>query len=169
MATFWELAAHSAYHMLFSYMYIYLILVTSQTWRGALILIAPVPGRYFPFFISARPSKLIRTELSTMSEENLGPADLKSVRQALYRRRKKYPKISKSREETMDTLAMLSPITSKGGGDFLLVNDRETGTVIFSCPKNLKCLCYENIDLPVGLAALTCEKNTGKLTPSIFL
>ena len=76
-----------------------------------------------------------------MSEENLQPADLKSVSQALYReRRKKYPKIPKSREETMDALAMLSPILTSKGEDFLLVNDRETGIVIFSCPKNLKCL-----------------------------
>ena len=60
---------------------------------------------------SARPSKLIRKELSSMSEENLQPADLKSVRQALYRERwKKYPKLPKSREETLDALDSLDPI-----------------------------------------------------------
>ena len=39
--------------------------------------------------MSSRPSKIIRTELQSMTEENLVPADIKSVAKAVYRRRRK--------------------------------------------------------------------------------
>ena len=94
-----------------------------------------------------------------MSEENVQPADLKSVRQALYRERwKKYPKIPKSREETIDALTMLSPILTSKGEDFLLVNDRETGIVIFSRPKNLKCLCNDVTEMYADGTFKCCPK-----------
>jgi hypothetical protein len=45
---------------------------------------------------SARPSKVIRSELQTMNEKSLEPKDLKCVAKAVYiRRRKTYPRHSK--------------------------------------------------------------------------
>jgi hypothetical protein len=39
--------------------------------------------------LSARPSKVIRSELQTMNEKSLEPKDLKCVAKAVYRRRRK--------------------------------------------------------------------------------
>ena len=39
--------------------------------------------------MSSRPSKIIRTELQSMTEENLVLTDIKSVAKAMYRRRRK--------------------------------------------------------------------------------
>ena len=51
--------------------------------------------------VSARPSKVIRNELFEQgNEENLKAEDIISVRQALYReKRKRFPKLPKSREQ----------------------------------------------------------------------
>ena len=50
--------------------------------------------------ITARPSKVICGELKDSGEDHFRPQDIVSIRQALYReRRKKYPKLQKSREE----------------------------------------------------------------------
>ncbi|KAK3877376.1 hypothetical protein Pcinc_017909 [Petrolisthes cinctipes] len=51
--------------------------------------------------MTARPSKLIRTELHTFSDNVLESSDLRSIAQSLYReRRKVYPVLPKTREES---------------------------------------------------------------------
>lgn len=89
----------------------------------------------------ARPSKIIRTELRSIQEESLQAPDLKSVRQAMYReRRKLQPKLPSSRIETIEALGSMQPILTSKEEQFLLVNDSESEIVIFSCTNNLQIL-----------------------------
>ena len=57
--------------------------------------------------------------------------DIKSVSKAVYRRRRRtYPSLPKSREETHENLSKMNIQTSKDE-DFLKINDVENGLVIF--------------------------------------
>ena len=51
MATFWEIAAHSVYHMfLFIYICIVILVISHFSFEGrTLVLIASVPGHCLPF------------------------------------------------------------------------------------------------------------------------
>jgi hypothetical protein len=83
--------------------------------------------------ISQRPSKVIRGELQKMDENLLNSRDLKNVAMSMYReRRKRFPKLPKSRLEVHKTLEGLNLQTNKNES-FTLVNDAESGIVIFSC------------------------------------
>jgi hypothetical protein len=63
--------------------------------------------------ISSRPAKIIKNELFASNEENLKPSDITSLRQALYReRRKKFPKLPSSIEEVSDVLNFWKPINT---------------------------------------------------------
>ena len=93
--------------------------------------------------ISQRPSKVILSELQKMDESLLNPKDLKNVAMSMYReRRKQFPKLPKSRTELHEALGELNIKTSKDE-NFTLVNDTESGIVIFSCRLNLECLCND--------------------------
>ena len=51
---------------------------------------------------TARPSKIIRKQLQTMSETNLHQDDIKNVSKAIYReRRKRHPTLPKSRNDVV--------------------------------------------------------------------
>ncbi|CAG2190565.1 unnamed protein product [Mytilus edulis] len=61
---------------------------------------------------------------------------------AMYRvRRKSQPNLPKSREE-VHTLFEGYPVQTSKFENFLQVNDRENGIIIFTCTTNLECLCY---------------------------
>ncbi|CAG2237703.1 unnamed protein product [Mytilus edulis] len=97
--------------------------------------------------ISQRPSQVIRGELQKMDENLLNHQDLKNVAMSLYReRRKQFPKLPKSRLEIHETLRQMDLNTSKTES-FTLVNDLDSGIVIFSCFTNLECLCNEMTDI----------------------
>jgi hypothetical protein len=93
--------------------------------------------------ISQRPSKVIRGELQKMDENLLNSRDLKNVAMSMYReRRTRFPILPKSRLEVHEVLEGLNLQTNKNES-FTLVNEAESGIVIFSCNTNLKCLCNE--------------------------
>ncbi|CAG2193079.1 unnamed protein product [Mytilus edulis] len=92
--------------------------------------------------LTQRPSKIIRAGLKDVGEDSLHPKDLKSVSKAMYRvRRKSQPNLPKSREE-VHTLFEGYPVQTSKFENFLQVNDRENGIIIFTCTTNLECLCY---------------------------
>lgn len=92
-------------------------------------------------FYSHRPSKIIRNVLQEQPEEQLEPNDIKSTAKAIYRRRRKtYPTLPKTMEETHEALQKMNIKTNKDE-DFLLKNDPENGIIVFSTPKNLAFLC----------------------------
>jgi hypothetical protein len=91
--------------------------------------------------LSARPSKVIRSELQTMNEKSLELKDLKCVAKAVYRRRRTiYPPLPTSQQETHENLQKMNTETNKFE-NFLQVNDAENGIIIFTCISNLQCLC----------------------------
>jgi hypothetical protein len=79
----------------------------------------------------SRPSKLIRSELHNFVDELIQPSDIRSIAQSLYRERKKqYPALPKSREGVHHALIQMDTKTSRDE-EFLLVNNEESGTIIF--------------------------------------
>lgn len=82
-----------------------------------------------------------------MDENLLNSRDLKNVAMSMYReRRKRLLKLPKSRLEVHEALEGLNLQTNKNES-FTLVNDAESGIMIFSCNTNLKCLCSEMCEL----------------------
>ena len=109
--------------------------------------------------ISSRPAKVIKNELFASNEENLKPSDITSLRQALYReRRKKFPKLPSSIEEVSDVLNFLKPINTSKDEDLLLVNDADSRIVIFSSPTNLKFLCDDVSEIYADGTFKCCPK-----------
>ena len=97
--------------------------------------------------ISQRLSKVIRGKLKKMDENLLNSRDLKNVAMSMYReRRKRFLKLPKSKLEVHEALEGLNLQTNKNE-NFTLVNDAESGIVIFSCNTNLKCLCNAMCDI----------------------
>ena len=108
--------------------------------------------------ISQRPSKIIRGELQKMEENLLNPKDLKNVAMSIYReRRKNMPKLPKCKEDVHEALNVISTETNKSE-NFTLVNDLDTGIVIFSCSVNLECLCNEMEDIFIDGTFKYCPK-----------
>ncbi|CAC5397336.1 unnamed protein product [Mytilus coruscus] len=108
--------------------------------------------------ISKTPSQVIRGELQKMEENLLNHQDLKNVAMSLYReRRKQFPKLPKSRFEIHETLRQIHLNTNKTES-FTLVNDFDSGIVIFSCFTNLECLCNEMTDIFIDGTFKSCPK-----------
>jgi len=110
--------------------------------------------------VSARPSKATRKTLfEQYKEENLRTEDIISVRQVLYReRRKRFPKLPKSREEVNTALENLKPILTNKGEDFVLINDSVSGIVIFLTLVNLKFVCNDIKDIYADETFKCCPK-----------
>lgn len=90
--------------------------------------------------VSKRPSTVVRNELKTLQESHLEPKDIKNASLALYReRRKLQPKLPKSREDIHSTIDQMDVKTNKDE-NFVKVNDKDTGIVIFSTDQNLDCI-----------------------------
>lgn len=108
--------------------------------------------------MTSRPSKLIRTELHTFSDNVLESSDLRSVAQSLYReRRKVYPALPKTREEVHHALNSMTTTTTKGE-DFILENNPESGMVIISCTTNLAFLANTAEEIFVDGTFKSCPK-----------
>ena len=110
--------------------------------------------------ISARPSKIIRTELKSMNDQMLDSRDLKAVAQSLYReRRKGYPALPKNREDVHHALEEIqsSTVTNKGE-HFILKNDLESGIVVLSCASNMRFLVNSAEELFVDGTFKCCPK-----------
>jgi hypothetical protein len=87
--------------------------------------------------ITKRPAAVIRNELSDMNENNLHRTDLRNVSLSLHRERRKHlPTLPKSREDTHAAIEMIDTMTSKNE-KFLIVNDQESGIIIFSTETNV--------------------------------
>lgn len=94
--------------------------------------------------LSQQPAKIIKGVLKDQEEDELEYKDLKSVAKAVYRKRRKtYPPLPKTQEETHETLSTMNIQTSKFE-DFLTTNNTENGMIIFTTTTNLECLC--NVD-----------------------
>lgn len=90
-----------------------------------------------------RPSKIIRQDEIVTASLDITKRDCTLIRRAIYHeRRKSYPALPKSLNETLDVLRTLDVSTSQKE-DLLLYCDRADGTplVIFSCYTNLLHLC----------------------------
>uniref|UniRef100_A0A0P4VQ93 MULE transposase domain-containing protein n=1 Tax=Scylla olivacea TaxID=85551 RepID=A0A0P4VQ93_SCYOL len=108
--------------------------------------------------MTARPSKLIRTELHTFPENELESGDLRSIAQSLYReRRKAYPVLPKTREEVHRALNSMNTTTTKGE-DFILENNPYSGMVIISCITNLAFLANNAEEIFVDGTFKSCPK-----------
>jgi hypothetical protein len=90
---------------------------------------------------TARPSNIIRKELTSIDENFLHQDDLKNVSKAIYRERwKGHTTLPKSREDLHITISNMTIETSKSE-NFLQVNNLDNGIIIFTCRLNLECLC----------------------------
>lgn len=101
-----------------------------------------------------RPSKILRTELSSLqSTENVVEKDLKNCKLALYRcRRKQFPKLPKSMSECIECIRDV-PLATSRREDFLLHAEMTTadkGIVIFTSPSNLRHLSRAKLILGDG-------------------
>ena len=95
---------------------------------------------------SERPSKLIVSEIEKNEVNELLPQDIKSVRQAIYRqRRKTQPKLPKSREETIQTLKEYEVLSN--GENMVYISDAETEIVMITTKCNLEFLCQEDVQV----------------------
>ena len=110
------------------------------------------------FDISARPSKLIRKELLTFSENMLQQQDLKNISLAAYReRRRSFPRLPKNRDDIHKYLMEAELKTSKEE-NFVQVNDAVTGIIIFTTQSNLECLCRQITDIFIDGTFKSCLK-----------
>ena len=87
--------------------------------------------------VTKRLAAVIRNELRDMNENNLHRTDLRNVSLSLYRERRKHlPTLPKSRENTHAAIEMIDTMTSENE-KFLIVNDQESGIIIFSTETNM--------------------------------
>ena len=108
--------------------------------------------------VSERPSKSIRSELQKVEENNLTENDLKSLSMAIYReRRKRHPTLPKSREDVHTALDGMTIETSKSE-NMCLINDQESGIIIFSCTSNLRVLCTQVEEIFIDGTFKCCAK-----------
>ena len=107
---------------------------------------------------TARPSKIIQTELQKFEEQSLQHKDMKSIAQSLYReRRKVFPILPKDRLGVHSALDSMDTNTNKCE-QFLYENNSDAGIVIFTCKSNLEFLCNEADELFVDGTFKSCPK-----------
>jgi hypothetical protein len=94
-----------------------------------------------------RPNKMIMGEIARQDSTELVPEDVKSVRQAIYRRRRKtQPKLPQTREETHEALHQY--VMFSGQDEKVIhINNSETNIIMFSTETNLKFLSEPDIHL----------------------
>ena len=96
---------------------------------------------------SERPSKLIIKEIEKVGTDELVSQDITSVRQAMYRqRRKTQPKLPTSRMETIEMLKEYELKSSKGE-DMIYVSSSESEIVMLTTKSNLQSLCQEDVQI----------------------
>ena len=92
--------------------------------------------------ITKRSPAILRTELRDTNENNLQRTDIRNVNLSLYRERLR----PKYRDETHTSITKIDTMTSKLE-NFVIVNDQDSGIVIFSTASNAACLCNNVEDL----------------------
>ena len=107
----------------------------------------------------AKPAKIIRSELncSGYEGESFTLQDVANMRQSIYRsRRKKYPALPKSQEESIEKLRSI-PLSTNRKEDFLLYAEMtEIGPIaIFTCITNLEHLTNAEFLLADGTFSVT--------------
>ena len=96
---------------------------------------------------SERPSKLIIKEIEKIGVNELVTQDITSVRQAMYRQRRKLqPKLPTSRTETIETLKEYE-VKSSNGEDMVYVSSSETEIVMLTTKSNLQFLCQNDVPM----------------------
>ena len=82
----------------------------------------------------------VRSELHKFDDHTLESKDIRSIAQSLYRERRKiYPVLPKSRDEVHHAIELMDMSTCKEE-NFVIMNDAQSGIVIFSCISNLEFL-----------------------------
>ena len=117
--------------------------------------------------ITKRPAVVIRTEHRDMNENNLQRTDIRNVSLSLYRERRR-PKI---RDETNASITKIDTMTSKQE-NFVIMNDQDSGIVIFSTASNAACLCNDVEDLFIDGTFKCCPRYFYQLYtrhPNIFI
>ncbi|XP_025206475.1 uncharacterized protein LOC112602555, partial [Melanaphis sacchari] len=92
--------------------------------------------------INKIPSKIIRKELRSLENDiQLLVNDISYIRRNLYNKKTKYhPPLPKDINEVHTVLINMNIMTNKNE-NFLLINDKETNIIVFTCLTNLKYLC----------------------------
>jgi hypothetical protein len=94
-----------------------------------------------------RPNKMIMGEIARQDSTELVPEDVKSVRQAIYRRRRKtQPKLPQTREETHEALQHYDMFSGQDE-KMIHINNSETNIIMFSTETNLKFVSEPDIHL----------------------
>ena len=79
------------------------------------------------------------------------------------RRKKEFPKLPKSRAEVQDEVNQVDIKTNRDE-PFVLHNDHEAEIVIFSCSRNLQCLCNEAVNNGVSCDIFVAQSTFCKCT-----
>ena len=96
---------------------------------------------------SERPYKLIIKEIEKVGVNELVTQDITSVRQAMYRqRRKTQPNLPTSRTETIETLKEYE-VKSSNGEDMVYVSISETEIVMLTTRSYLQFLCQNEVQI----------------------
>jgi len=92
--------------------------------------------------INEMSSKIIRKELRSLEiDTQLLTNDISYIRRNLYNKKTKYhPPLPKDINEVYEVLINMNIMTNKNE-NFLLINDKETNIIVFTCLTNLKYLC----------------------------
>jgi hypothetical protein len=97
--------------------------------------------------ITERPQKLIIAECGKTENDTLVPEDISTIRQAVYRvRRRTQQKLPKSREETHVNLKDYE-FNSTSGKRMMHVNDPETGIIMFTTEGNIEYICQPDVEI----------------------
>ena len=92
---------------------------------------------------SERPNKLIIAEVQKNSSSEMLPQDVRAVRQAVYReRRKTQPKLPKTRAETIEILETYE-FNSSHDEPMIHIADAESEIVMFSTESNLRLMSQD--------------------------
>lgn len=94
--------------------------------------------------VTSRPGKLIARSLqenAPQSTSTLHFSDLKLIREAMYRERRKIiPNLPTCLSEVHEAVSTLKPVSSQKE-PFVLVNNIESSFIVFGCESNLKVMC----------------------------
>lgn len=117
-----------------------------------------VPVRHKSGDITKRPAVVIGTELRDMNENNLQRTDIRNASLSLFReRRRQLSTLPKNRDETHTSITKIDTMTSKQE-NFVIVNDQDSGIVIFSTASNIACLCNDVEDLLIDGTFKCCPR-----------
>ena len=93
-----------------------------------------------------------------MNENNLQRTYTRNVSLSLYREgRRQLQTLPKNRDETHAAITKIDTMTRKQE-NFVIVNDQDSGIVIFSTASNVACLCNDVEDLFIAGTFKCCSR-----------